>query len=115
MENGMKATCPHCGEEFEVKVSVVMADLGSRSSEAKKRAAKENGKKGGRPTVRVISTNIEKVHTFPNGAIAVRKKFTESGIVFQHDLVGTHEQKLEADDEFVKWREQQNLKTDKLK
>jgi hypothetical protein len=39
--------CPHCGKRISRKQFA--ADLGRRKSEAKANAARENGKKGGRP------------------------------------------------------------------
>jgi len=42
----MKIKCPHCGHEHEVNIGYIM---GKKSTEAKKEAARENGKKGGRP------------------------------------------------------------------
>jgi uncharacterized membrane protein YqiK len=44
-------TCPHCGEYIDLAFNVGAAAraMGSRTSEAKAAAVRENGKKGGRP------------------------------------------------------------------
>lgn len=39
--------CPHCGHKLSRKI--FMSAMGSIKSEAKSEAARENGKKGGRP------------------------------------------------------------------
>ena len=39
--------CPHCGGEITNKD--ISSFLGSKTSEAKKRSSRENGKLGGRP------------------------------------------------------------------
>ncbi len=44
-------TCPHCGKELsteEIK-AIWAAYNGSKNSDAKRAASRENGKKGGRP------------------------------------------------------------------
>jgi hypothetical protein len=44
-------TCPHCGQQLSPEEIRALwgAYNGSKTSEAKRRAAAENGKKGGRP------------------------------------------------------------------
>jgi len=41
--------CPHCGAEFVPTAPEISSELGKRKSAAKAQAARENGKKGGRP------------------------------------------------------------------
>ncbi len=52
----MKTTCPHCGEHYDIPTAQVTEEyariMGRRTSEAKSAAARENGKKGGRPPIK---------------------------------------------------------------
>lgn len=43
---GMVVCCPHCNRNHEINVGSL---IGGRRSKAKSKAARENGKKGGRP------------------------------------------------------------------
>ena len=39
--------CPHCG--VEIDPALFMSEIGKKTSDKKKKASAENGKKGGRP------------------------------------------------------------------
>jgi hypothetical protein len=51
--------CPNCGHEIEVPTASDMGKIGGASkSKAKQKAARENGKKGGRPKKQINKMEV---------------------------------------------------------